>query len=121
MVNIEVTMVRLKGSHEPVAIYGQVNDLIALGRMVDEIVDPAACDYADCVINVDFGIVCSRNSSYGDNNEILYAGLMTLPMFESIAPKFKSKKTKWTEFPEDFDFLGTTAPEHVAKDLEAPF
>ena len=45
---ISVTLVRMIETKEPVALFDRVDDIVELGKLIDEVTDPSLCEYLDC-------------------------------------------------------------------------
>jgi hypothetical protein len=111
MITIRSTLVRMKKTKEPVAIFERENDIIELGRKVDEVCDPSLCEYLDIDLNVNFSLLCHIGSHVIDDTdfyeEIISGATLTGSMSQSIATAFQNKKNKWLGLPCGVDFLST--------------
>jgi len=112
MIDIDVTMVRSKETKEPVAIFEQTSDLVSLGAMIDEIVDPALCEYSDQTISIDLGLIFSNPTPEFIENQERQSEAISLGGFSSgmcyqILEYFLCNIIEWVEFPENFDSLSS--------------
>jgi hypothetical protein len=54
---MELTVVRLKLTQEPVAVFEKQNCMVKLASLIDEVTTPSDCEYADYSADVDFAIL----------------------------------------------------------------
>lgn len=113
---IEVTLVRLKRTREPVAIYESVDNIVELGIKIDQIVDPQECEYLDAEMEIDFSLVCR-----GQFPEFSVREEVQLEAIEAFVPDnemaftmlelFTDSSSLWCEMPQGFDYLSSRPDE----------
>ena len=108
---IELTLVRLKRTREPVAVYEIVNDIVELGNKVDTITSPSECEYLDCEINIPFSMICAGQfPDFATNEESQFEAIESMYMGEDWCSELQSfftdNSSLWVEMPVGFDYLG---------------
>lgn len=109
---IEVTMVRLKDTKEPVLIVEHTDDIVHLGQLVDYVTSPSHCEYTDATLEVDLEMVCMGSfpkfASCEDEAGSAVSGFsMGVAMAESVLDLFQDEFLHWIDMPEGFDFMST--------------
>ena len=56
MIELELTIVRLTKTKEPVAVFDRVDCIFKLGFKTDEVANPTECEYADVEVLCDFEV-----------------------------------------------------------------
>lgn len=123
MIELELTIVRLKKTKEPVAIFDRVDCIFKLGFKTDEVANPAACEYADVEILCDFEVFFkSRFKSDCEEDEFFDKASFGFDMLSEAHDKFNSSDVEWCEFPEGFNYLQTSGEvEDRMLSKEVPF
>lgn len=108
--NIKITLVRLKENKEPVAVFEKIDCIVSLGAYIDEVTDPARCEYCDYELKEDFKLLFFDNcDEFNENEDVQFAALDSLSLgFDfkvKVIQAFLDKKNDWAEFPENFDCL----------------
>lgn len=108
---VELTIVRLAETKEPVAVFDQVDCIALLGSMIDEVTDPASCEYADVFIDLPITLLLSTQKpdfmkdeySQIDATDSMHMGW---EMSESIKNVYIDDSIEWLEMPQNFRYLG---------------
>lgn len=107
---LELTLVRLKKTREPVAIYEMENDIVELGNKIDMITSPSECEYLDCEINIPFSMVCSGQfPDFATNEESQFEAIESMRPGEDFCSEllelFTDNSSLWMDMPNGFDYL----------------
>ena len=110
MIYIDVTLVRHKETKEPVAIFEQENDIVALGRKIDEVSDPSMCQYTDVTIEFDFtlffeGSFSDFMSCNDEQSKCFESSRFSSETCDELVEYFTDDITDWCDFPDHFDCL----------------
>ena len=112
---LNLTIIRLIETREPVAIYEQVNDIMELGFRIDEITDPKICEYSDVELDVPFEMVCGgqfpkftvcENEQFDAIAAMSPGDDVTIELLKC----FLDPDVLWMEMPVDFDYLASSSP-----------
>lgn len=107
---IELTLVRLKKTREPVAIYEMENDIVELGNKIDIITSPSDCEYLDCEINVPFSMVCTGQfPDFATSEQSQFEAIESMRPGEDFCAEllelFTDNSSHWMDMPSGFDYL----------------
>lgn len=107
---IDMTLVRLIENKEPVAVFEKIDCIVTLGAAIDEVTDPARCEYCDFSIEGSLSLLFFSNCDGFDEDEDIQLksmeGLSIGFDFKiKIMEAFLDSKNEWTEFPSNFDCL----------------
>ncbi len=115
MMMFGLTLVRMRETGEPVAVFEHVDDLITLGRMIEEVTDPSECQYADADIAFDFGLLFPEPTpDFSDSEEVAGDVMDSAELCwqgkSKILDVFVDDETEWCDFPFGLDCLSINAP-----------
>lgn len=107
---IELTLVRLKRTREPVAVFEKTDSIVHLGQMIDEITSPGDCEYMDAEIDLKLSMLCAcQFPDFATNEQIQYDAISSMCMGDEMAIQildlFSDSSTFWIEMPSGFDYL----------------
>ena len=110
---IELTLVRLKSTREPVAIYEREDDIVELGNKIDIVTYPGACQYLDCEINMPFSMICTGQfPDFATDEDSQFDAIESMCLGEQICLELQSLFTDntslWVDMPTEFDYLSSS-------------
>lgn len=109
----KATIVRLKETFEPVLFSEKIDDIVMLGRIIDELTDPYACEYLD--VNADVLICAGFINQCGEmdcDSIIIESPVFLNFSTESIIDIFiKNQDSEWLELPALYDYLSGKSAE----------
>ena len=124
MITIAVTLVRLKENKEPVAVFDKVDDIVLLGQKIDEITDPASCEYCDYELCIELSLLFTCNIAWpikDDEDSIVDHCRIGSEFGDSVQDAFLDESIEWAELPESFDYLSTNLDINDRFFQEEPF
>lgn len=106
----QLTLVRSKETGEPVMAAEKIEDIVSLGRTIDEITDPATCEYVDVDCDIDFQLFFSMPSpdfSTCEESQLscCESAGMSFLMIEFFIDLFMDEDLEWVEFPDQMECL----------------
>ena len=107
---IELTLVRITKTKEPVIATSYTGDIIELGRRIDEVTDPYGCEYKDVTVECSLQINWSdRAPNYKEMDELEKVDFIDHGSFPeglclSLLDEFEDDHG-WTEMPEGGNYL----------------
>lgn len=108
MITLEITLVRLIGTGEPVAVFDRVKSINELARKVDEVATPSDCEYVDAVIKTDFSLLFASpmGKIWQDSGEDFLEGAsIGYGMLSEIEDLFLDEFLEWSEIPKEIDSI----------------
>ena len=123
MIEIELTIVRMTKTKEPVAIFNRFDCIFRLGQNVDQVTDPSLCEYADVEITCSLEVFFYKTfKSKNDDSEFFDNASLGYDFLSEAQDKFDSSDTEWCEFPSGFDYVSShgDATDRLLKS-EVPF
>lgn len=122
MIELELTIVRLTKTKEPVAIFNRFDCIFHLGQNVDQVTDPALCEYADVEITCSLEVFFYKSFKNKGDEEFFENASLGWDFLSEAQDKFASADTEWCEFPSGFDYVSSSgdATDRLLKS-EAPF
>lgn len=108
MINLQLTLVRLTETKEPVAVFDRQDCIFTLGRKTDEVTDPALCEYADVEIFCEIEILFKSQFfewPLEDESEFSEGASFGFQMLDCVQDKYLDENIEWCEFPSGYDYL----------------
>jgi hypothetical protein len=119
MSEINITLVRLKKTKEPVAVFENDMDITELGKAIDEITDPSECEYVDIDIfvplQINFFSHCVEDEDCHENARIGFN------FMEEILSYMKDDFLSWIPMPRNYDYLSINLETENRFRGETPF
>lgn len=119
---MKMTLVRMIDTKEPVMAIDYVEDLVLLGATVDELADPALCEYLDISIEIPIQIRYGQNMQWNkadsdEKTDMIGNPNLGVDMVDALEKGFKSRK-QWIAFPESFDFLSIDRDDRIIHPID---
>lgn len=112
MIYIEVTLVRLKETKEPVGVYSKNYDIVSLCNMIDSVCDPSLTEYRDAELEFNFGIEFHKKSVQQEYDEgVSYSCIESASMCEemslAIIDAYEDESAEWCGCPDGLNFMSS--------------
>ena len=116
MIKLELTVVRMKATQEPVAVFDKVKTIGKLVNKIDEVTTPSDCEYADVQIQCDISIFFRQSMGEfwkEDDDSILDNCEIGWSMASEIESIFNDDEIEWAEITPELNKCVSTQPDLV--------